>query len=263
MRYVLSAPNVGSPAALVDLAIECERGGWDAFVCWDHLHMVRAEGLDVLDPWVLLGAVAHATHTVRVGPLVTPLARRRPWVVAKEAVTLDHLSDGRAVLGVGLGEPAEDEFGAFGEPTDDRERAALLDESLELLVPLLAGEPVVHEGTHYRIDASLRPGARQQPRPPIWVAATAPHVRPLRRALRYDAVVPIASDGGPLTPEGLAEYLEPVELPAGFDVVAGAFDVTPPREYEEAGATWLVYSRWPAGDWLDELLTLARAGPPR
>jgi hypothetical protein len=128
---------------------------------------------------------------------------------------------------------------------------------------MLAGEPVLHEGARYRVDASLRPGARQRPRPPIWVAAMAPYGRPLRRALRYDAVVPIAADGGPITPDALATYLEPVELPAGFDVVATAFDDTPPREYEEAGATWLVYSRWPADEWLDELLGLARAGPPR
>src|SRR5688500_9701630 len=127
MRYAISTPNVGDAEWLVDLGVAAERAGWDAFFLWDHVHLIRTMALDVFDPWVVLGAVARETERVRLGTMVTPVPRRRPWKLAKEITTLDHLSGGRAVIGVGLGEPADDEFGSFGEPTDPRERGELLD----------------------------------------------------------------------------------------------------------------------------------------
>jgi alkanesulfonate monooxygenase SsuD/methylene tetrahydromethanopterin reductase-like flavin-dependent oxidoreductase (luciferase family) len=262
MRFAMNLPPVGPPRRLVDLAVAAEHGGWDGVFLWDHLHLVRDLALDVVDPWVTLGAIAAATERIRIGPLVTPLPRRRPWKAAKELATLDHLSGGRAVFGAGLGFPPEDEFAMFGEPADGPTRAQLLDEGLALVDAFARGEPVRHDGAHYHVDAHLRPGTLQQPRPPIWIAAMDPFRAPLRRAVRFDGVVPIAGHGGPLTPAGLSAYLEGFARPDGYDVVVGRDADHGADEYADAGATWLIESRWPEGAWFDELLRAAQDGPP-
>ena len=259
VRTAVSLPPFTDAATLLDLAVEAERAGWDGVFLWDHLVLQRQLRLDVQDPWVLLGAMAQATERVRLGTLVTPLARRRPWVVAKQLTTLDHLSAGRAVLGVGLGEPPDDDFAAFGDPADPRKRAAMLDEALEVVDGLLRG-PVVHEGEHYRIDSELLPRPVQQPRPPIWVAAVAPRRRPLARAVRWEGVVPLAGFEPP-TPDQLAGYLAGVEGPPGWDVVATWAPGVPADEYAAVGATWLVEGCWPEGDWVADLR--ARIRSPR
>jgi alkanesulfonate monooxygenase SsuD/methylene tetrahydromethanopterin reductase-like flavin-dependent oxidoreductase (luciferase family) len=268
VQYAVSPPNVGDPRDLVTLAQEAEAAGWDAFTLWDHLHLRRALRLDVHDPWVVLGAVAQATERIRLGTLITPVARRRPWKLAKEIVTLDHLSGGRTLLGAGLGVPIDDEFGAFGEMTDDRVRADRLDEGLTILDAALRGEPVRFEGEHYRVDADLLPGCVQQPRPPIWVAAFAPNRRPLRRAARFEGVVPLSGSGTPAGPEEVAAFLgsEPEMVAArdrpGYEIVMGRAPGVPAGEYADAGATWLVESAWPDGDWFEDLLGRVRKGPP-
>jgi alkanesulfonate monooxygenase SsuD/methylene tetrahydromethanopterin reductase-like flavin-dependent oxidoreductase (luciferase family) len=259
VRFGVSLPPFTDPGTLVALAVEAEQAGWDGVFLWDHLVFQRQSGLDVQDPWVLLGAMAQATARVRLGTLITPLARRRPWVVAKQLVTLDHMSGGRTALGVGLGEPVDDDFAAFGEPTDPRRRAAMLDEALAVLDGLLRG-PVVHEGAHYRVDTELLPRPVQQPRPPIWVGATAPHRRPLARAVRWDGVVPLTGFEPP-TPDELAGYLEGIERPPGWDVVTMWAPDVPIDEYADAGGTWLVEGCWPEGDWVDDLRRRITAGP--
>jgi alkanesulfonate monooxygenase SsuD/methylene tetrahydromethanopterin reductase-like flavin-dependent oxidoreductase (luciferase family) len=259
MRTGVSLPPFTDAATLVALAVEAEQAGWDGVFLWDHVVFQRRSRLDVQDPWVLLGAVAQATERVRLGTLVTPLARRRPWMVAKHLTTLDHLSRGRAILGVGIGEPPDDDFAAFGEPADQRHRAAMLDEALTVLDGLLCG-PVAHEGEHYRIDSELLPRPVQLPRPPIWVAAVAPHRRPLARAVRWDGVVPLAGFEPP-TPDQLAGYLAGVEAPPGWEVVAAWAPGVPAAEYAAAGATWLVEGCWPEGDWVTELRARITAGP--
>jgi alkanesulfonate monooxygenase SsuD/methylene tetrahydromethanopterin reductase-like flavin-dependent oxidoreductase (luciferase family) len=259
MHIAVSLPPFSDAATLVDLAVEAERTGWDGVFLWDHLVFQRQSRLDVHDPWVLLGAMAQATERVRLGTLVTPLARRRPWMVARHLTTLDHLSGGRSVLGVGVGEPSDDDFAAFGEPADHRQRAAMLDEALTVLDGLLRG-PVAHEGVHYRVDTELLPRPVQRPRPPIWVAAIAPHRRPLARAVRWDGVVPLTGFGSP-TPQELRSYLAGVERPTGWEVVAMWAPGVPAHEYAAAGATWLVEGCWPEGDWVAELRDRITAGP--
>jgi alkanesulfonate monooxygenase SsuD/methylene tetrahydromethanopterin reductase-like flavin-dependent oxidoreductase (luciferase family) len=261
MRYAVSIPPFAEAADLVALAVEAEQAGWDGIFYWDHLVWAPQLRLTVHDPWLLLGAVAARTERVQLGTLVTPLARRRPWVVAKHLTTLDHLSKGRAVLGVGLGEPPDADFADFGDPGDPRRRADLLDEGLEVLDALFRG-PVDHRGAHYTVRSELLPRPVRRPRPPVWVAAVAPHRRPLRRALRWDGVVPLGQKGE-LTPQELADYLSAVEGPPGWEVVAFHTAGVGAAEYADAGATWLVAGTDPSPGWFEQLRRRVRRGPER
>src|SRR6478752_4693169 len=139
----LAAPCFGDdPAEIVELAVVAEQAGFDGFFVWDHM-LFADDGMGpaVLDPWALLSAIAVRTSRVVIGPMVTPPSRRRPWVLARQTVTLDRLSGGRTVFGVGLGSPAHGDFGRFGDVADARGRADLLDESLAILDGLWSGEP--------------------------------------------------------------------------------------------------------------------------
>src|SRR5438874_5033871 len=144
------------------------------------------------DPWVALTAMAMATSHIKLGPIVTPLPQRRPWKLARECVTLDHLSQGRLILGVGLGSDSFfKEYSTYGESPDDKLHGAMLDEGLAVLTGLWRGEPFTHHGAHYTVDgAHFLPRPLQQPRIPIWLAGIWPHPRPFRRAAKWDGVVP-------------------------------------------------------------------------
>jgi hypothetical protein len=228
---------------------------------------------------VALAAVALATNQISIGPIVTPIARRRPWKLARECVTLDHLSGGRLILGVGLGDPIATEFGSFGEETDPRLRAEMLDEGLEVLTGLWRGEPFTFEGKHFQVkDALCWPPPLQSPRIPIWVAGWWPNRRPMRRGARWDGIVPGKLDEhgfARLTPDEVREIIAYVrehrETDAPFDVVMGgltpgddpsrAAEIVAP--YAAAGLTW-----WHEGvpslhTPLETARTRIRQGPPR
>ena len=149
MRFAVNSPPFAEPAALVDLAVAAERAGWDAFFMWDHI-VVDRKGVEIVDPWVTLGAIAARTERIRLGTCVSPLARRRPQKVARETTTLDRLSGGRLVLGVGLGVPDVD-YTTFGEEADARPVAARLDEALTVVAGLWSGEPFEHDGSNFRV----------------------------------------------------------------------------------------------------------------
>ncbi|WP_165368055.1 LLM class flavin-dependent oxidoreductase [Phytoactinopolyspora endophytica] len=257
MRYGISVPNVGDPGALVEMAVAAEESGWDGFFLWDHINALP----QMLDPWVVLGAVAARTARVRLGTLVTPVPRRRPWKLAKEVVTLDHLSGGRAVLGVGLGVPAASEYGAFGETVDIHEQGARLDEALPLLDAFLRGRRVDHDGEFYSVHAELDPPALQRPRPPIWVAATLGRERPMARARRMDGVFPSAGPRAP-TPEELATMVAELNPPADYDVLGVLTDTAGPAELKVAGATWAIDGPGSESETLAEIRTRVEAGPP-
>lgn len=260
MKYAVNIPPFTDAATVVDIGRDAEAAGWDGVFLWDHLRWATDSPPDVHDPWVLLGAIAQVTQRVRLGTLVTPLSRRRPWVVAKQLTTLDHLSAGRAVLGVGLGEPPDADFSDFGDEADPRVRAAILDEGLAVIDALLSTGHASHRGEHLSVDADVRPAPVQRPRPPIWVAGVVPNRRPLRRARSWDGVVPIGEEEL-LTPDALADYLGG-DTPKGWDVVASRAAGIPANEYADAGATWLVDSTWPVGNWVGELHDRVRTGPP-
>ena len=248
MRYGLDLPNFGDFAdvsLIAEVAAAAEEGGWDGIFVWDHISRSTAypSGLPVADVTVALSAIALATDRIRFGPLVTPLPRRRPHKVAREFATLDRLSHGRVVLGVGLGSPADSEFEAFGDPGDARERADLLDESLEVVTALWSGEPVDHDGDrlHVHTDA-FRPTPLQRPRIPIWIGARWPSPgRPIRRAARWDGIVPVAPSpgGGHLSPADIEAIRDRIDRD-DFEIVVTPPDDADPAAYESAGATWCI-----------------------
>lgn len=267
MRYGVSIPNFAEPADLVDLGAATDAAGWDGVFLWDHLYAGLATPFPVADPWVVLGALAGRTQRALIGPMVTPLARRRPEKVAREAVTVDRLSGGRLVLGVGLGNPPQ-EFTAFGADADPSLRAARLDEALDVVRGLWRAEPFDHAGTHFTVcDAQFLPPPVAGTIP-VWAACTTPHRAPLRRAARVEGVV-LANT----TPEGGIDPLAAADVRAatdevhrhrgdldGFDVAVLSPAVPGPGDlvaYAEAGATWVVVTGW-----LDPLRDVVAAGPP-
>lgn len=250
MRYGVFVPNFGpfgDPGLIGELAARAETAGWDGFFIWDHILFSATDRYPVVDPWVALAAAAVATSRVRLGALMTPLSRRRPWQVARQSVSLDQLSGGRLVFGAGLGYPPDAEFALFGEEYSDRGRARRLDEALELLSGLWSGEQVTFTGQEYRVGpVTFLPTPVQKPRIPVWVAGWWPNKAPLRRAARWDGVVPELVGGGLPTVPALAELTAYVtkwrESDRPFDVVLngpdcwGRQDVMP--GYAEAGLTW-------------------------
>jgi alkanesulfonate monooxygenase SsuD/methylene tetrahydromethanopterin reductase-like flavin-dependent oxidoreductase (luciferase family) len=217
--------ELADPRVLAGLAATAEERGWDGFFVWDHI-VYRGPVRAVADPWVALAAVACATRSLRIGPMITPLSRRRVHKLARETVTLDVLSSGRLTLGVGLGSARNGELEPFGEVADPRERARLLDQGLDELARYWAG--------------GFEPVPVQRPRIPVWVAAEWPHRRPVRRAGRWDGLFPTGLPG----PDALAELTAEVRRsrPPGdpFDVIVGLAPDQDPRPWEEAGATWVV-----------------------
>jgi alkanesulfonate monooxygenase SsuD/methylene tetrahydromethanopterin reductase-like flavin-dependent oxidoreductase (luciferase family) len=268
VHFGLSFPNFGAyaePATMVELAVTAEDAGWDGFFVWDHI--VVSDGMPVADPWVLLGAIGQATGSIRVGPMVAALPRHRPWVVARQAVTVDRLTGGRMTLGVGIGYPPDVEFATFDEPTGDRERADMLDESLSIINAVWSGEPFEFKGEYYSVRRNrFAPKPVQEPGIPIWVAGMLPNLRPFRRAARYDGVFPIRADMEDLTPTdlaGVARYVEEHRTAEGpFDVVVGGPFEADLTAMAEAGTTWYLTGPSPAGASLKDTLAWISAGPP-
>lgn len=259
----------GDPLALVDLAVRAEASGWDGVFLWDHL--VR-EALPVVDPWTTLGAIAHATSDLLLGPMVTPLARRRPWVVARQASTVSQLSGGRLILGTGLGSDESGDFSRFGEPADLRTRSARYDEGLEVIRAMWSGRPFRHDGQQYQV--TFDEGAVAPHPIPVWVASSTGHPRVIRRAAACDGIFPNPEDHTP-TPDDVAGTLTALHragLPADrpFDV-AVAGNASPAWQepvkvdvagLARAGMTWWMESLMHF-DPLELSLEIVDAGPPR
>lgn len=224
--YVAPFGELADPRLLAELAVRAEARGWDGFFLWDHV-AYREPVCAVCDPWVSLAAVACATERLRLGPLVTPLSRRRIQKLARETVTLDHLSRGRLTFGVGLGVQDNRELEPYGEVTDPRERARLLDDGLARLASFWAGE--------------FEPTPLQRPRIPVWVAARWPARRPLRRAARWDGLFPIDLPD----PGALRSYAAEVRALRGeseqrLDIVVDIEGEDTPDRWVAAGASWVL-----------------------
>ncbi|HEY0473624.1 MAG TPA: LLM class flavin-dependent oxidoreductase [Kribbella sp.] len=255
--------DLADPVVVARLAAEAEEAGWHGVFVWDHLRW-RAPVRQVADPWITLAAIATATESLRFGPMVTPLARRRPAKVAKETATLDRLSGGRLTLGVGLGSDRfAGELSATGEELDDRRRGQLLDESLEILAAAWSGRPVHHHGRHYTVDCiSFLPTPVQRPGAPVWAAAHPDSVKPLRRAARHDGFFPVNLEH----PDQLADILTTITgLRQGrttrYDVAVALPPGADPAPYAKAGATWWLAEFEPETVSLDQVRGVLRDGP--
>ena len=181
MQYGINLPpfgDFGDPRALAELAHEAEQAGWDGFFIWDHI-IFDPSFHPMVDPCVGLAAVALSTSRIRIGTMLTPLPRRRPWKLARETVSLDRLSNGRLILGVGIGDPVQWDYGFFGEETDARVRAQHLDEGLDIVAGLWSGERFSYQGQHYQLQEMIFLPKPVQPRIPIWVGGNWPNKPPL------------------------------------------------------------------------------------
>ena len=269
MRYGIIV-NAGDPRAMAALAAEAEGAGWDGVFYFDAIAIGDAE---IYDPWVVLAAMAMRTERVRLGLILTPPARRRPWKLAREAMTLDVLSGGRLVLPVGLGALDDAGFGTVGEPTDARTRAERLDESLAILVGLWSGEPFSFAGRHYRFGPMrFRPTPVQRPRIPIWVVGAWPSERSVGRALRWDGILP--QTGSVDAVRALAAHVaiaRPAEVrDRPFEIVIegstpvddGSAAAALVEPYAEAGATWWIEANWEHPT-VESVRRRIAAGPPR
>jgi alkanesulfonate monooxygenase SsuD/methylene tetrahydromethanopterin reductase-like flavin-dependent oxidoreductase (luciferase family) len=268
MRFGVTLPPFNEwadPRTVMEMAGEAEAAGWDGFFLWDHVSWNPAWGGTpaIADPWICLAAAATTTATARLGPLVTPVARRRPQKVAREVVSLDHLSRGRAVLGVGLGVPFE--FAAFGQRA--RGRGRHLDEALTVLTGLLSGQPVDFDGEHLSVHCPPALPTPVNGTIPIWVGGWWPNTAPFLRAARYDGVVPGGVDGQVLTVEDFAAVKTLVgRVDDGYEYVASGTTTSPAddtvRRWRDAGATWWLETLHPFGE-ADAMRERLRAGPPR
>jgi len=261
--------NVGDPLMQVELAVRAEQAGWDGVFTYD---AIAIGGADMYDPWALLGALALATSRVTLGAIVFAPTRRRPWKVAREAMTIDHLSRGRLVLPVGLGALDDQGFGNVGEATDPRKRAAILDETLAILDGLWSGEPFAHQGEHHRFGPmTFTPRPVQRPRIPIWVVGAWPSERSMARALRWDGVVLQTPDLDQT--RAAIDHVRAKRADAGrsdpFEVIVQGS--TPPdaraaaaaaQPYADAGATWWIDADWEHATPAKVAARIA-AGPPR
>jgi alkanesulfonate monooxygenase SsuD/methylene tetrahydromethanopterin reductase-like flavin-dependent oxidoreductase (luciferase family) len=256
--------ELADPELAARLAAEAEEAGWDGFFIWDHVRW-REPVESVADTQVALAAIAFATERIRFGPMITPLARRRPVKVARETASLDQLSGGRLNLGVGLG---SDEFGSeyvmTGEETDPKGRAEMLDEALEILVAAWSGEPVDHHGKHFTVDGMrFLPRPVQQPGVPVWVAGFYGTPRPLRRAARHQGFFPINLEHANQLAEIRADLESLRDADGPFDLVCGLAPGVDPAPYAEAGASWwLVDFPW-EGITADQVRGVIREGPAK
>ena len=278
MQYGFIIPN-GDIQTAPDLAAEAEAAGWDGVFIPDCIS-IDTEGFPPVpgyDPWIVLAVMAVRTKHVRLGTMLSPISRRRPWKLARETVTLDHLSNGRLILPVGLG-AAKDDAGFYkvGEAMDLKTRAKLLDESLDILTGLWSGQRFSYSGEHYHIqDMMLLPPPVQSPRIPIWVVGAWPYKKSMQRVLRWDGILPQKTDGTSMTPTDIQAIKAFVDehrtLKTPFDIALDA--ETPGNDHEraisivrpwaEAGVTWWLESMWQSSITLDDIRTRIKQGPPR
>lgn len=279
MRYSVNVPNFGEFAAaevFAEVARRAEQAGWDALLVWDHVVEQKDLRREIADPWILLTAAALATHGIRLGTAITPVARRQPSKLAREVATLDRLTGGRMVLGAGLGAPVDDEYASFGDTTDTRVLAERLDEGLHALDLLWSGEPVTYRGNQITInDVVFLPAPVQRPRVPIWVGGFWPNKAPMRRAARWDGAIPTMAGMDAARPPDVSEVRDLVMFLRGcradnglgdrpFDIVIGGMspagsaagrDLVGPLA--DLGITWWD-ERMPWGDDLERAEPILR-----
>jgi hypothetical protein len=256
----------------VNYAIEAENAGWDGFFV--------SEPVWGIDAWVTLAAIAMRTQRIRLGTMLSPISRMRPWKLASETVTLDILSAGRVILSVGLG-ALDTGFEAFGEVTDRKTRAELMDEGLDILEGLWHGQPFSYAGQHYKIHESSffpPPPPLQKPRIPVWVVGAWNYPKSMNRVLKWDGLIPMKIVPGEqfvsISPQDIREMKAYIDQHRQSDtlfdfIMEGSTPGIEPfqagaivQPYAQAGVTWWLESMWQAPS-LEPVLERIRQGPPR
>jgi alkanesulfonate monooxygenase SsuD/methylene tetrahydromethanopterin reductase-like flavin-dependent oxidoreductase (luciferase family) len=263
MRHAIFVPPFGEladPRAIIDIAVAAEQSGWDGLFVWDHVLSHIDGNWEIADPWVALAGAAACTSRIRLGPMVTPVPRRRILKLARETVTLDRLSRGRLTLGLGTGGDLGREYSAVGEDADARRLGRALDEGIAVLTALWAGETVTHRGELYVDNVSAVPGPVQQPRIPLWFGTARHEGKPVERAARYDGIFPLAGEAAEVAQ--IAETIEQLRGSRdGFDIAVKTPPGTDAAKFAAAGATWAMHAFWP-GDRPDDVLRVIEGGRP-
>jgi alkanesulfonate monooxygenase SsuD/methylene tetrahydromethanopterin reductase-like flavin-dependent oxidoreductase (luciferase family) len=276
LRFGLYVPNFGiaaHPNLLARAAVQAEKSGWKGFFLWDHL-VEWNKPVPVYETFTSLAAIAAATNRIRIGTSISPLPKYKPWIIARKTAALDHLSNGRLILGVGLGAAESTDYGRFGETSDNRVLGQKLDESLKIITGLWTGKPFNHRGKHFQVKhAVFRPAPLQKPRIPIWTGGFWPHKAPFKRAAKWDGAIPLRVPGRLAEPadiSAVAAYVRSRRIgKPDFDIAnigwTSGVNRTRDREkislYVDAGATWWLESLWTKRDKPVEMLARIRNGP--
>lgn len=281
VKYGFTVPGGEDFRGVVSLARDAEEAGWDGIFVPDCI-CIDDPLAPNFDPWAILAAMAVQTERIRLGTMLTPVSRRRPWKLARETMTIDRLSNGRVILAVGLGALDDSGFGKMGEATDRKTRAELMDEGLEIMNGLWSGEPFSFSGKHYKVgEVRFVPTPVQQPRIPVWVVGVWPKAKSMERVLRWDGLLPAMQEenGQYATPQpgdirAMRAFLDehhpagpPVDIiyegeTPGDDPEKAASIVRP---YAEAGITWWLDAMWGSperGD-VEAIRRRIKQGPPR
>ena len=276
-RYGLYVPNFGSaahPSNLVRAAVEAEKSGWDGFFLWDHL-VEWNKPVPIYETFTSLAAIAAHTKKIRIGTSVSPLPKYKPWIIARTTAALDHLSNGRLILGAGLGAIESTDYDRFGEKSDNHVLGEKLDESLKIITGLWTGKPFSHRGKHFTVkQAMFRPLPLQKPRIPVWTGGFWPHKAPFKRAAKWDGTIPLRAPGKLAEPTDIndvATYVrnrrrgKPDIDIANIGWTSGVNrtrDRAKVSQYADAGTTWWLESLWTKRDKPGEMLARIRRGPP-
>ncbi|GCE31776.1 luciferase-like protein [Dictyobacter alpinus] len=278
MRYGFILPGTDIWTA-PEMAVEAEAAGWDGVFIPDSISIDTA-GYPAgpnYDTWIVLALMAMRTERVTLGPMLAAISRRRPWKLARETMTLDHLSHGRFVLPVGLGAATDDAgFYKVGEEMSARGRAQLMDECLDILNGAWSSELFAHDGEQYHVQSmKLLPATIQRPRIPVWVVGAWPRQKSMQRVLNWDGIIPQKMGGGdnPMTPDDIRAIKSYVEAnrqhSTPFDIIwEGETPGDDPERaaamvqpWQDAGITWWMESRWTSNS-PQEVLARIKQGPP-
>jgi alkanesulfonate monooxygenase SsuD/methylene tetrahydromethanopterin reductase-like flavin-dependent oxidoreductase (luciferase family) len=267
--YIANHGLTSNPQDYIELAKRGEECGWEGFFLWDHVFLPWAPDQDVLDSWSILSGIATQTNTLTLGTTVTPLARRRPMVIARQAITIDRLSNGKFILGVGLGGTAE--LKALGDEEDPKIRGEMLDESLEILKGLWSGKPFTYDGKHYKIKepVTFKPEGKIK----IWVGGNWPNKKPFRRAAKYDGIFPLKVGSDPsIYPQDYREIVSYIgkyrKSMDSFDLVKSIYTIGDKEhdsyihDFNDIGVNWLLEAFWPRRCSLKEIKKRIEQGPP-